>query len=483
MTVFVNAKKATSIVLACWIFPLTTSLLLLFNESLAHWFIVPVTICGIVIGADAIHWIRHKFDVFDPVGIVGIYGVFFFYLAPIFHPITDFWLASVSPPPDWRTWLGYMATLNIFGLVAYRLGLAYVLSKPIFRKMKFTFNRKKLASLAFILLPFLIALQFFVYQSFGGFEGYIASAIAPDAESNMQGLGVIFLVSESFPMLALIIYLGLRRPTLMSWPQIAFVLFVYLMLALFFGGLRGSRSNTVWGLFFAVSAIHFWVRPINKKVVLVGIAFLALFMYVYGFFKAGGIETLTLAFESSVERSAIEQKHTRSTTSLLLGDLGRSDVQSFILYRQYGLPSNEDLALGRTYIGALALLIPSSIWPNRPLTKVVEGTNTLHGAGSYSPNVLSASNVYGLAGETLLNFGALAVPFAFLLWGVIVGKVKAFAESLDINDAHRLLVPILINFCVVILISDSDNIVFFVFKNLIIPYVLIWYCSKKSSKF
>lgn len=469
-----------SLVIAFWFFPLITCFLLLAYTEIAHWFVVPVTICGIIIGTDGIRWFRRKVDIFDPAGIVGVYGIFFFYIAPLLHPITGYWLSSVSPPRDWRTWLGYMASLNVVGLFAYKLGLEYFSRKTRVKKTVALFNRRKLASLAVLLLPLLGILQIYIYQSLGGIEAYISTAISPDAESNMQGLGVIFAISESFPVVALIFYLGLRKQQPMSWSKIGLILLAYLVLALMFGGLRGSRSNTIWGLFFAVSAIHFWVRPINKKVVLIGVIFLTAFMYAYGFFKAGGLETLSRALESQDERTAIEQTHSRSSTMLLLGDLGRSDVQSFLLYRKYGIQGNQDVAYGRTYLGALALLIPSFIWSDRPVTKVQEGTNTLHGAGSYSPGVLSASNVYGLAGETILNFGIFAVPLLFLLWGCLVGKIKSFINSLAIDDARRLLVPILINFCVVVLVSDSDNMVFFIFKNFAVPAALIWFCSKRS---
>ena len=59
-------------------------------------------------------------DVFDPIGILGLFGVQLFLLAPLLHVSWDYWLDEVIPPRDWRPWLGGMAALNFVGLLAYR---------------------------------------------------------------------------------------------------------------------------------------------------------------------------------------------------------------------------------------------------------------------------------------------------------------------------------------------------------------------------
>ena len=56
---------------------------LFLNENFWHWFIIPVFICGILIGSDTLKWIRGKFDTFDPKGIIGILGWHSFFLAPL----------------------------------------------------------------------------------------------------------------------------------------------------------------------------------------------------------------------------------------------------------------------------------------------------------------------------------------------------------------------------------------------------------------
>jgi uncharacterized membrane protein len=53
---------------------------------------------------------------------------------------------------------------------------------------------------------------------------------------------------------------------------------VFFGLLILFGGLRGSRSNFVWSLFWAVAVVHFCIRSIPRRVVFPGIAALLGFM-------------------------------------------------------------------------------------------------------------------------------------------------------------------------------------------------------------
>ena len=60
---------------------LTACIVLFFfaiDSSFIHWFIIPVSLCGITIGIDAIAWIRKRIDFMDPVGMIGAYGYYFF---------------------------------------------------------------------------------------------------------------------------------------------------------------------------------------------------------------------------------------------------------------------------------------------------------------------------------------------------------------------------------------------------------------------
>lgn len=255
---------------------------------------------------------------------------------------------------------------------------------------------------------------------------------------------------------------------------------VFLVLQMFFGGLRGSRSNTIWALFWGLGIIHFWLRPVTKKEIAFGLVFLMFFMYIYGFFKNGGIEGVQQALQE--DTSAAEEKSGRTWKGMLLGDLGRTDVQAFVLYRMMRHNSDYQYAWGRTYFAATTIMIPGAILPNKQPNKSMEGTNVMSGMGSYNPQEPGkwiASKVYGLAGEVMLNFGPLPVPLAFIVFGVMVGRVKRCLVTWDSADIRLLLLPVMVNLCFVVLVSDLDNDIFFLLKNAGFPILLICLIHKK----
>lgn len=459
--------------------------LLLADAEVAHWFIVPVTMCGIVVGCDAADWVRGRVSLFDPAGIIGLMGIHFFFLAPLLHVHWDHWLLYVVPPPNWRDWLGAMAALNFLGLLCYR-GTVALLARWAAAPPRAYWRPAPRLFPALVVTAMVLtgALQVLVYARSGGISGYISAyeerIEAPDGADAFEGQGWIFMLSESFPILAMFgyAYQVRARGRMPTWREIGLVLLAFLALKILFGGLRGSRSNTVWGLFWAVGIIHFWVRPVLKTHIAGGIVFLCLFMYIYGFYKGAGLEGLQ-AISSAEARAQMEDRTQRTIAGTVLGDLARSDIQAYLLYRLSEGTNGYQYALGRTYFGAAVILVPKALWPERPPHKVQEGTDAQYGAGAFAGG-LASSKVYGLAGETMLNFGPAAVPLMFVVLGYVVARVRHFAAGLDPRDARWLMMPLLVNFCFVILCGDSDNVVFFLLKNGLVPFAMIMFGSLRQ---
>lgn len=463
---------ATSIILLGFIFS---------SERFLHWFIVPVGLCGIIIGIDAVNWLRGRVSLFSPIGIIGALGYHFFFLAPLLHVYWDTWMRYITPPSDWRPWLGGMAALNFIGILIYRWARRWAWHKQIQVQKSarvWIINKPIFVSTLLVALMFSAVLQTLVYIQFGGIEGYI-SAYENYEWDRFVGMGYIFSLSEIFPILLAILYaFYARKRNWKSWTSIAIFLLLFLLISLLFGGLRGSRSATIWKLFWAVGIIHFWVRPVSKRMVVLGLVFLLGFMYVYGLYKGGGRDAIVQLLDDPQRRVVLESQTGRTFETMLLGDLGRSDVQAFLLYRLTSPYSDYQYAWGRTYLAGAVTWIPRVIWPDRPPAKVKEGTEALYGAGSYDPVNRAASNVYGLAGEAMLNFGILGIPFAFALFGYIVGRMERFIATLSPDDARWFLVPFLVNLCFNILHSDSDNIVFFLVSNGLLPFLVIFISRK-----
>jgi hypothetical protein len=462
--------------------------------QVVHWFVIPVLFCGVLIGADAVDWLRGRVNLFDPAGIVGVLGVHFFLLAPLLHVCWGSWLSDqlpyVDPPPDWRDWLGYMGILNAAGLIVYRCVRDRVAARVrTSRLIYWQLNAKRLFLVAAIGLGISAVVQYRLYASVGGIAGFIDAFtfdIGDDTLPFLAGMGWLLMVADCFPILAMICFAVWVKRTRFPLGSltIVFVLLGFFALRMLFGGLIGSRAHTLYALFWAAGIIHFWIRPLTKKFVLVGIAFFFAFMYVYGFYKNMG-GNLVAAFQEGASAAEVSESTGRTFEALVLGDLARSDVQAFTLYRLFLPDRDYKLALGRTYAGTIAQLVPRAVWLDRPPTKLKEGTELYYGVGSYDPNGWSSLRTYGISGEAMLNFGPFAVPLAYLVFGFVVGGLRGFLATLRKGDTRLLLFPFLITICFWLLVGDSDTLLFVLNLDGLPPALVVWVgsnCLRSAGK-
>jgi hypothetical protein len=458
---------------------LTLLILLAGSGRLVHWFVLPVWACGVLIGMDAYDWARGRMSLFDPVGIIGLLGLHFFFLAPLLHISWQFLFETPVAPVDWRADMGGMAILNLIGLVIYRWTRnVFVRRAPQTAPVQWRLNKPLFVMLTPFLLLFTGALQVWVYARFGGISGYIEAATDLTDPTRMAGMGIIFLFSETFPILALMLFAVYAKdnPRLQSWQVLVGVMVAFLVLRILFGGLRGSRSAILFALLWAGGILHFYVRPVSRQAVLFGVAFMVVFMYAYGFYKAAGAQSFQ-AIEDTQARAEIRESSGRDFQSVLLGDLSRADVQAYIFDRVWRpsdvTKSDYQYGWGRTYLGAIALFVPESIWPGRPLHKVKEGTEIIFGMGSYEPGETWSSKIYGLAGETMLNFGVLPVPIAFAIFGLVVSLTRRLLMILTVGDTRLLMYPYLVTFCALVLTADSDNLIVYIVQQGAFPFLLV----------
>jgi hypothetical protein len=449
---------------------------LLTTDSLRHWFIIPVSICALLILPDLIDWLRGNVDVFDPGGLVAVFGVVHFFAAPILHVLWDRWpLYLPFQPTDWRPWLGVMGALNAVGLVIYRFVRARA-ARPRPKKARekvWLVNPRTFSPALMVAVAGSLVASAWLFVRFGGISGYIG-AYSAETLSPFEGLGLVSLVSDALSILVLMgwVIRSERRGTGRAWWQIALVLLIVLVLRIIFGGFRGSRNNVIWGLFWCVGMIHFWRRRIPRALIYGGIVFIFLFAYLFAFYKGVGPQAFSAVTNTGSRAQLVQETQYDSKTVLLL-DLGRSAIQAYLAYRVEEDHSDYSIAWGRTYLGALASSVPSTIWPNRPPSKVKEATEAIYGRGTYTRGSLGATYVYGIAGEGLLNFGLVAVPLSFAALGYAVGRVRRTMRRLHRRDARWLLVPLLALLCPIILTLDSDNVVIFLLQNGTLPLAVL----------
>lgn len=486
-----NATSFTLAVLTCAVTELGLALL---YDSLAHWFLLPLFVCGVLCASDGFEWLRGRMDVYDPIGLIGLFGTHFFFLSPLLYVAWDAKMRYVVPPADWRPWLGGMAIFNVIGLLLYRGTRNWFSGKLPRRRIAsrgvnvWELDSKRFSNVLAVALLVTLAAQVFVYARFGGVAGYIDSYEARHSTSlgnsggGFAGMSYVFAISESFPILAIMGYAAfvVRRRKRPGWFSILLVLAGFFVLQMLFGGLRGSRSTTIFALVWAVGIVHFLVRPMPKKLLIGGVIALMGFMYVYGFYKSLG-RSAVASIQQGVAFSELEKKSGRSFETVLLGDLSRCNVQAFFLYRLTEGTADFDYGWGRTYLGAVALLIPRAIWPERPPTKKKEGTELIHGRGRWSRGQ-SDTRVYGLAGEAMLNFGPYVIPLFFLIPAALAGRVRRWLyrwKALPVVDMRLLVLPFLVRLSFLLLSSDSSNLVFGIFKTAMVPALVVLLGSRR----
>jgi hypothetical protein len=433
-----------------------------------------------LIGIDAVNWLRSRMDVFDPIGLIGVLGLHVFLVAPLLHVTTGYWMGYVTAPDDWRPWLGYMAWVNVAGLTIYLATRRFLTEVfPVRRaRLLLQIEPRRFVPWLGLALVGTALLQAVVYVRFGGVSGFI-NAYGDSAE-HFVGFGLIFMFSESFPILAVIgaSYWAQQKPQRRNMTTVIVVLIAFVMLKFVFGGLRGSRGHLIYGLFWAAGIVHLMIRPLPKKLFAVGGIFLVFFMYAYGFYKSFGADSV-LALRGSQARAELLESSPRTLDAVVLGDLARSDVQAFELYRlsMDWSETRYDYAWGGTYLGAAALLIPRFILPDRPPTKIKAGTDLLFGPGVFE-NEMIGTNAYGLVGEAMLNFGLIGGLLSFTVLAAVVVWARRWLLSLSILDSRRYIVPFLLSLTFMVLIWDSDVVLFYTIKEGLFPSLFIAISSR-----
>jgi len=442
--------------------------LLSLSSALEHWFVVPTFACGVVIGKDAVDWARARLGTLDPAAVLGLFGWHFFFLSPLltaYYGQALFWWA-ITPPRDWRDWLGYLAIANFAGLFVYRLSRSAALRWRASARSSIVWvlDRRRFWWLWALLVVACSIFVVLVFRKVGGYVGYAAArAFTPQTrtEHPLYGMGWMTTFAERLPMilwLGFVVYLSgrARRPT---WWAIGAGLVVLFALQLAIAGPRGSRSAVMFTVIEAVIMVHYVLRPVSRRIIMAGLAATVAFVYYYGFYKAAGLAGLE-ALRSPGARAEITTETGRGVQKVLIDDLSRAGIQSYLIYRVTRPTSDYDYAFGRSYLAALSQPVPRSIWPDKPPAKHYETAVVLFGRPFADTGGLS-HKVLGLAGEALLNFSPLAIPLAFVVPGVLVAAVRRWGATWRRDDARMLLMGMLVPLAVRVVHGDSSNLTTF----------------------
>lgn len=467
--------------LAAALVPTTSVVLAATNPLLQHWFLIPVTVCGVLIGVDAVEWLLRRRDVFDPQAVLGLFGLHFYYLAPILHVILDFWPPLLYPStPDWRAALGAMALLNAAGLAGYRA----IVSAPARRRdevkvdrhaevrsLRFDevrFQRFALAAIAVSVLAFAA-----LVAQLGGPAGFV-TAMTQDRQA-LAGQGWLLLFGESFPMLLFSLAAVRWRRVLRRRVGLVVVLLVAMVVVQFaVSGLRGSRSSVLWPLVLGLVLIHLVVVPITRKAFFASAAAVVVFVYCYGLYKGAGVEVVDIA-KGTRTVEEVSESTGRDLPMVLLGDFGRSDIQALVLDRER--TGAAGWSLGSTYLAAPLSLVPDALVAARLRDKSEVGTAVLYGPGVFESGIRS-ERVFGITGEATLNFGPAGALASFAVLGLFLRFARRYhTRARQTSDLTPKLLCVPLGALTVILVTaDLDNILAF-YVGEALPLTVVAFCA------
>lgn len=454
------------------------------------YYVIPCTLAAGLFAVDVVKFLRGQTHAFDPSIIIG--AVIFMQVLPcaVLQIHWDFW-PYLPPVADSLEWVSIWALLYLFGGVFYRVlvdvGSARGRATASLRGLG-QIDEQKFIFVASCLLIISLFSQLLVYAQFGGVSGFINTftdrqAAGVQEEDPFEGMGSIMILAESAKYVSaiLLVVLWRKKQWKPSEARFGLLLLALVPVFLFFGGLRGSRSTTIFALFLSAGAYHFWIKRLSPRLIIIGVVFATMFVSVYYWYKVAG----TTGLSAAVDTAAIDTLHESrrdQTQYLIVRDIGRMDMQALTM-REISEKRGPDYALGRTYMTAIFSIVPKSLIGKKPDQITKEKTETLYGKGRYDPySARQTTLVLGQFGEMFLNFSYAGPLLFFVVLGWFVRRHNAFAAHGEKSDVLLFLLPIGTLFCLLVIITDFNVIFQQLMRYLTVPMILLLLCRKQESK-
>jgi hypothetical protein len=429
-------------------------------------------------------WLSKRRDTFDPICLLALFGVHFFLLGPQYQLANNYF-----PYLNWNPTLQKWSSVWFYSQAAF-LFIALLSAHAKFRSpvqeaaitpalSTSTLPASNNYAFALVAITFCVKVLTFLY--FGGVSGvlnaYETRLTHGVIENNpFAGLGPLVLVGDMFPI-ALGLYCILRWRH-RRWFASNRGLFIFaaalLLIALFAVGLRGSRSSVVFAMAVVVLSYHYLVRPLRKWHLIGGAAALVVFMQGYLVYKFGGLDAIFS--EAARQQSFSERKLDEGPEFVLIRDFTRMDVQTISLYRV--LVDDYPLAWGRSLFSGITAIIPSFLFPGRPITFILEKTEILFPNRSFDART-STTLVFGGLGEIFVNFGWLSLLLAWP-FGTILRRLRHTVRAASNSDAAAILAPLACLLPIALLVYDSNSLAYFFVQFCSVSLILAWVAGRRE---
>lgn len=391
---------------------------------------------------------------------------YFFLIVPVAHVAFNY-LPFAIRPHDIPNIFTNLLLLNAVGLVFANLGFA-VIKEVRLPVLDYDRRRLTIVSGAFIVMGVLA----WVVTLNAGMLYVNTETLARDANSSIT----FYLLSGVVPTMFILVIVANFKGKHIDKSIIWALILILAILCVVFCGIRGSRSGIIIAFVTGMMWIHLMVRPFRWGELAALGAVGAILILAYGRYKYGGLGAVFGTDDKSLEYANSMLDPLR----IFLLDLGRAEVQA-VVFDNFNQGHFVPRYNGETYIRSLTLILPQSWEPSWPRPKTVVGGLALyHPNGSGQTEGLLSSRIYGLTGEAILNFGYLAIPVVFFLFGMVHSWLLAALDRM--KGAAQIFVPLAIVLPMMILFVDMDNLVIFLIMYWSIPVLVVAVSLRRTGR-
>ncbi|RAQ16198.1 hypothetical protein DPR02_00125 [Burkholderia cepacia] len=253
----------------------------------------------------------------------------------------------------------------------------------------------------------------FMYLKLGGYtriaELYDARVEQTGTDYDpFRGLGVVQALANTSP-LWVFVCLTLRRRRHVVLTVLAFVQLG--VLGWLSSGVAGNRQGIVFVLVFALFLYHGFVariRPGMMRAVGIGVALVGVLLMPLKF-GLGYTDVLNLPQRFAEQRGL--ELSMGPASAFLFRDLSRFDVQTLAI--DAVTQPNYEYPMGRSFVGAVASVVPGALWGDRPDTFALEKSAVVRDLERTTLD--KTTLLFGMPGEFLVNFGVLGFVLSFAI--------------------------------------------------------------------
>lgn len=438
--------------------------------------LIPVAICGLISLVNMRECYKKSRCIYDVYLWIWFFMFISTFVAPLIHFCSGIWVEHMfTYPPSWYPYAFIIAISYLCVIILWTIMLRPRSISPLTLNSKvWSFKKNSNRFLILVMLCSFVS-QVYIYYSYGGIWGYMQAFTESSLyETQFSGMGVYFLLSDLFPSIFLIYIIKNMEGRKCKGLYVNIIILLVFLSALFFGGLRGSRSNVLILMSTALILIHLKLYRLKKIHWALYVLFFFLFMYVGRLYKDQGVQV----FNEQERTMQIAVSELSPVESTIVGDFSRFGINT---YQLYSLERKEDFKykLGQTYLWGVLTFIPfgSSIIAIFDITSRTEASSELFYNGYYI-----SSRILGPLGEWMINFGLHTFLIIYIILGVLFKRIRKFVCNLSFHDSRFYLIPSIITLLPQMIISDSSNVMYFFIKRILLLWIIIYIVSHKTEK-